>query len=303
MSRIDANGADTYYERKGSGRPIVFAHAGFVDRRMWEPQVEALKDDFEVITYDIRAHGETGGTDAEEYSIDLFAADLNALIEELELDDPVVCGLSLGGMVAQKYAEVYADEGDTVIVADAMVLRPHGLKRRLQSVYLWRAAQKAIGIVGLERTVDFMGWLEEKVHGDDVGSDDKDLEDFSREVLEGMSTDEALKLIDAIVDRDYVDYEAIDADVTIIYGENEPSDPFTAPWKRPHRDRRRGPRVELRQPRRVHEGRPRRARLSRGSAATPVSVGSSVTSDASANFSVNGCGFSWILRNPARSNR
>lgn len=99
----------THYEIEGKGEPVIFIHGGFVGSRMWRLQREYFKNNYQVITYDIRGHGKTGGSELKSYSVELFAADLKNLIEELKIAKAVICGLSLGGMIAQVFAVYYGD--------------------------------------------------------------------------------------------------------------------------------------------------------------------------------------------------
>ena len=57
-----------------------------VDRpRLWNAQIDALSDAYELIVYDVRGHGKTGSSAERRYIVELFAADLYALIDELNL--------------------------------------------------------------------------------------------------------------------------------------------------------------------------------------------------------------------------
>jgi pimeloyl-ACP methyl ester carboxylesterase len=101
MPKIKTGDIQTYYESSGSGDPIVFIHGAWVNLRMWQPQVEYFSRSYRVITYDIRGHSETGGSARRRYSMELFADDLVALVDALKLDKLSICGISMGGMVAQ----------------------------------------------------------------------------------------------------------------------------------------------------------------------------------------------------------
>lgn len=121
MPTIQTNDITTWYDRTGEGMPIVFVHGAWTDHQMWEPQVEALADDYEVIAYDVQGHGRTGGSAEEQCTAELFATDLRALINGLDLDRPVLCGLSLGGMIGQTYAARYPDKLRGLILTDTAV--------------------------------------------------------------------------------------------------------------------------------------------------------------------------------------
>lgn len=46
---LETNGARIKYEVDGSGEPVVLIHAGVANLRMWDEQVEALRDTYRVI--------------------------------------------------------------------------------------------------------------------------------------------------------------------------------------------------------------------------------------------------------------
>ncbi|MFL5678014.1 MAG: alpha/beta fold hydrolase [Chloroflexota bacterium] len=95
----DVNGIHLYYERHGSGRPLVLLHGGLMSSETFGPLLPALAAGHEVITVDLQGHGRTADIDR---PIDprLMAGDIAALITHLGLDRPDVMGYSLGGGVA-----------------------------------------------------------------------------------------------------------------------------------------------------------------------------------------------------------
>lgn len=131
MPTIRTNGIDTYYQRRGSGHPIVFVHGAIMDHRMWTAQMDTLDGEFTTIAYDIRGHGRTGGSDEPTYTVDLYVEDLDALLAGLDLDKPVLCGLSLGGCIAQAYAARYPARIAGLVLADTFTQAPLGLVGRL----------------------------------------------------------------------------------------------------------------------------------------------------------------------------
>lgn len=131
MPTVETNGIDTYYERRGAGPPIVFVHGMYLSTAQWQPQLDALGDDFTVVAYDVRGHGRTGGSDRERYDIDLFAADLDALLDALDIERPILCGLSMGGCIAQAYAATHPDSVRGLVLADTFAPSPMPLGARL----------------------------------------------------------------------------------------------------------------------------------------------------------------------------
>lgn len=93
-----------HYETLGAGRPIVLVH-GFTNYGLsWAPQLAPLVHrGYRVIVPDLHGHGRSQGADALCTVPDL-ATDIAALLDHLRTGPAIVCGLSLGGMIAQQMA-------------------------------------------------------------------------------------------------------------------------------------------------------------------------------------------------------
>lgn len=103
----DVNGFKMATTDLGSGRPVVFVHGYPLSRRMWEPQAEALADICRVIAPDLRGHGGSEPVPGP-YSMELFADDLAALLDKLEVRQKIIlCGLSMGGYAAFAFYRKY----------------------------------------------------------------------------------------------------------------------------------------------------------------------------------------------------
>lgn len=103
MPRIKINGINTYYEITGSGEPLVFIHGLGSSTLDWEQQVEFFSRKYQVITYDLRGHGQSDKP-AGPYTIKLFAADAAALLQALGIRTAHIGGISLGGMIVLQLA-------------------------------------------------------------------------------------------------------------------------------------------------------------------------------------------------------
>ncbi|MEE6257739.1 alpha/beta fold hydrolase [Plantactinospora sonchi] len=98
---------ELYYEDHGSGQPVVLIHGFPLDGQSWERQaVELLGAGYRVITYDRRGFGRSSRT-ALGYDYDTFAADLNVLMEKLDLTDTVLVGFSMGTGEVARYVSRY----------------------------------------------------------------------------------------------------------------------------------------------------------------------------------------------------
>ncbi len=104
MPDIDINGARLHYEIDGSGtETILFCHGLLFSSRMFDEQVDALKDRYRCVRFDFRGQGESEVTDSG-YDMDSLAADAVSLIEKLELGPVHLVGFSMGGFVGQRVA-------------------------------------------------------------------------------------------------------------------------------------------------------------------------------------------------------
>ena len=98
---------DLYYEDHGSGKPVVLIHGYPLSGTSWEKQVAALLPlGLRVITYDRRGFGQSSQPTVG-YDYDTFAADLNTLIEHLDLIDMVLAGFSMGTGEVTRYLGTY----------------------------------------------------------------------------------------------------------------------------------------------------------------------------------------------------
>ncbi|MDG9705228.1 alpha/beta fold hydrolase [Streptomyces sp. DH37] len=101
---------ELYYEDQGSGQPVVLIHGYPLDGHSWELQTrELLAAGYRVITYDRRGFGQSSkvGTG---YDYDTFAADLNTLLETLDLRDVILVGFSMGTGELARYVKAYGHE-------------------------------------------------------------------------------------------------------------------------------------------------------------------------------------------------
>ncbi|WP_458187787.1 alpha/beta fold hydrolase [Haladaptatus sp. NG-WS-4] len=221
MPTVQTNDIETYYKRRGEGPPVVFVHAAIVDHSMWNPQVDTLSDDYTTVTYDVRGHGRTGGSSEPEYTVERYVEDLHGLVTALNLARPVLCGLSLGGLVAKTYAARYPDQVAGVVLADTFT--PNILTRG--EWFLRRVALNSlippVRLVGYERVEKANVWLTERFFRGSSGDYEK--VERIRGTGPKMSTDEFAKVIRSMTrfhDMS-VDLSAITAPTLVLYGENE----------------------------------------------------------------------------------
>ncbi len=96
-----------YYEDHGSGSPVVLIHGWPLSGASWEKQTAALLDaGYRVITYDRRGFGRSSQP-ATGYTYDTFAADLDKLLNKLDLKKVALVGFSMGSGEVTRYIGKY----------------------------------------------------------------------------------------------------------------------------------------------------------------------------------------------------
>jgi 3-oxoadipate enol-lactonase len=117
MSLVKVNEIEIAYDDVGHGMPVVLLHGFPFNRSLWADQVEALKDQYRVITPDLRGLGESSWQ-GEEAGMEDMAKDIAGLLDHLGLERVVLGGLSMGGYVALAFHRLYPLRVRALVLAD-----------------------------------------------------------------------------------------------------------------------------------------------------------------------------------------
>ncbi len=117
--KVQVSGSTIEYEVAGprNGIPLVLVHGFPFSREMWAYQVDALKKDHYVVTYDVRGHGGSAPGDGQ-YSVELFVDDFIALLDHLHLRTVVGIGLSMGGYILLRAIERHPERFRGLVLCD-----------------------------------------------------------------------------------------------------------------------------------------------------------------------------------------
>ncbi len=101
---------ELYYEDQGTGQPVVLIHGYPLDGHSWELQKrELIAAGYRVITYDRRGFGASSKVGSG-YDYDTFAADLDTVLETLDLRDVILVGFSMGTGELARYVKNHGHE-------------------------------------------------------------------------------------------------------------------------------------------------------------------------------------------------
>ena len=115
--QLTINSLKVFTKGNKNNPPIIFLHGFPYDHSMWDNQIEALKDNYYCVSYDIRGLGESYIGDGQ-YTMEAFVWDLYSIIDELKLDKPALCGLSMGGYLALRAVTKEQERFGSLILCD-----------------------------------------------------------------------------------------------------------------------------------------------------------------------------------------
>jgi non-heme chloroperoxidase len=228
---------ELHYEDHGAGAPVVLIHGWPLSGRSWEAQVPALVEaGYRVVAYDRRGFGASsqpwGG-----YDYDTFAADLQALLEHLDLRDVTLVGFSMGGGEVVRHIATYGTERVARAVLAAAV-PPYLLKSGdnpdggLDEATI---AQFEGGVKG-----DRLAFLDEFTKGFFAAGDRTDLISepqriYARDIAAFASPKGTLDCIAAFGRTDFrEDAARISVPTLVIHGDSDAIVPFEVSGKRSH---------------------------------------------------------------------
>jgi 3-oxoadipate enol-lactonase len=116
---IPINDGMLYYEKTGTGLPLVFLHGVCLDHRMWKQQIDYFCKSYTCINVDLRGFGKSSLPGTTPYS---FHEDVKILLDSLHIKEPVVLiALSMGGKAAVNFSLSYPERTKGLILADVAI--------------------------------------------------------------------------------------------------------------------------------------------------------------------------------------
>jgi 3-oxoadipate enol-lactonase len=134
---ISVNNLSVSYIDEGAtnSRTIMLIHGFPLNKSMWNKQVGVLKQNYRVVAYDIRGHGNTD-VGSDNFSIDLFVNDLLGLMDTLKIEKTVLCGFSMGGYIALNAIENYPERFNALLLCDTNCTAdlPEAKEKRMKAI-------------------------------------------------------------------------------------------------------------------------------------------------------------------------
>jgi pimeloyl-ACP methyl ester carboxylesterase len=192
---IDANGLKLHYLDYGrAGRPPVLClHGGAVNAHWFDFVAGGFNDDYHVRALDQRGHGDSARAEPPDYRYASYASDVAKVVESLDLDDFVLAGHSMGGLVSLVYAANHPGRVKALVIIDSTlratperVQRLHGIGNREGSNYATNEefiAHFKVRPEGTQALPEIIRYLAH--HGGRQGADGRWRHKFDRNVYSG----------------------------------------------------------------------------------------------------------------------
>ena len=200
---------------------IIFSNSLGSDLRMWNPQVEAMKDKYCIIRYDKRGHGKSSPAQGP-YSFDMLENDVIKIMDNLEVEKANFVGLSMGGMTSLGLALKHQNRFDKFVCCAARADMPppmqDGWNQRIAVV----KESDTAGVVNgsLER------WYSEKFTNDPTNTD---IINLSKDMITNTSKEGYIGSCEAIKKLDYLkELSTINREILYISGEIDMGAPAMA---------------------------------------------------------------------------
>ena len=200
---------------------IIFSNSLGSDLRMWNPQVEAMKDKYCIIRYDKRGHGKSSPAQGP-YSFDMLENDVIKIMDHLEVEKANFVGLSMGGMTSLGLALKHQNRFDKFVCCAARADMPppmqDGWNQRIAVV----KESDTAGVVNgsLER------WYSEKFTNDPANTD---IINLSKDMITNTSKEGYIGSCEAIKKLDYLkELSTINREILYISGEIDMGAPAMA---------------------------------------------------------------------------
>ena len=124
-----ADGVPVKFSVKGEGEPtLIFVHGWSADRTSWDAQVEHFSGKYRTVAVDLPGYGESGNT-RDDWTMEMYGRDIAAIIQQLEADEAILIGHSMGGFAIVVAARVLPEKIIGLVPVDVF----HDVERKLTS--------------------------------------------------------------------------------------------------------------------------------------------------------------------------
>tara|TARA_B110000971_G_C19859440_1_gene430956 strand:- start:79 stop:873 length:795 start_codon:yes stop_codon:yes gene_type:complete len=200
---------------------IIFSNSLGTDVRMWEPQINSLKENFCIVRYDTRGHGDSSPVEGP-YSFEILENDVITIMDNLDIDKAHFIGLSIGGMTSLGLSLKYPNRFNKIICCAARGDNPPPY------IESWNQRISVIEEKGTAGVVEgsIHKWYSEEFRTD---NNNNNIINLSKEMIKNTSSNGYIGCAHALKTLNYLkDLSTINKDMLYIAGEKDMGAPALA---------------------------------------------------------------------------
>jgi pimeloyl-ACP methyl ester carboxylesterase len=122
----------THYRRSGSGSTIILLHGLGMQNTVWQPQIDILNKDFDVVTFDMLGHGQSS-LPPETPSLSDYADQVLSVMDALGIGSAHLAGHSMGALISLEFALAHPERMRSVAPLNGVYCRPPHLQQTAEA--------------------------------------------------------------------------------------------------------------------------------------------------------------------------
>ena len=218
---VTVNGVDldTRLEGPENAPVVTLSHSLCCDLTAWDELADELKHEYRVLRYSLRGHGESASVPGP-YTFRMLASDVAAIQDHYDIKTSHFVGLSIGGMIGQKFALMYPERMKSLVISSSLCELPVG------AAAIWPERIREAQENGIEAQIDssMSRWFTEETL-----TYRPDLDTRVRAMIRGTSVEGYVGCSQAIQAIDLVDLiPAINASTLVIVGREDMGTPVAS---------------------------------------------------------------------------
>jgi 3-oxoadipate enol-lactonase len=146
MEKVNIDGINLAYDRRGKGAPLVLIHGYPLDHTIWDDAALSLMEEFDVIIPDLRGFGESDVMEADDSIVD-YAKDVAHLLDHLQIKKAYLAGHSMGGYVVLAFAREFPERLLGLGMVSTQILADTPERKESRIATARQVLEKGVGIV------------------------------------------------------------------------------------------------------------------------------------------------------------
>ena len=168
MPTVEVNGVDIWYQFSGIGETVVQIGGAVSAHEGYATITPELSKHYRVLDYDHRGYGLSSRPE-QDYTLEVWSADLAALMEVLEVERAHIHGGSMGSFIALDFAACYPEKVDKLLMGAGAVAKCDAM-----GVYMfqtWQDVASAYGVVSVELARELLAKAFSRAFLDEMGDE------------------------------------------------------------------------------------------------------------------------------------